>query len=99
MSVDARIIWKLSVALMCAQGAWLMQLLSGVRDDGEAGSVRNGVADDTIFCGISGDCQDCGAAMKGQNDGKIIDLFEYRCRRDWAAYARAVDRNRNAPVR
>lgn len=98
---DARIIWKLSVALMCAQGAWLMQLLSGVRDDGKESSVRDGVADDAIFRGLSGNSQDCRTAMKGPNEdrGQVIDFFDARCRRDWALYARRTGRADQAPMR
>lgn len=93
MNADARIVWKLSVALMCAQGACVMKWLSGVRDDDEAGSIRNAMADDDLLCGFHSGRKDSGAyiaPMKGDNeerDGEVIDLQDYRNRvavRDWA---------------
>lgn len=109
MSVDARIIWKLSVALMCAQGAWVMQLLSGVRDDeaqddgtsirdsGGSVRVRGGVRSVGNSPGYHVD----GAAMKGPDEdrGQVIDFFDARCRRDWALYARRTGRSDQAPMR
>lgn len=104
---DAQTVYRLGLALGCAAGAmWCKWLSSGVRDDIQTSGICERVSGDTSGSGVHRRVSDSGAdPMKGRNEpatedrSKVIDLFDYRCRRAWADYARRHGRAYRPDVR